>query len=169
RGLSPASPADKPALIRRAYYDLTGLAPRPEEIGTFVKDQSADAYERLINRLLESKHYGEKWGRFWLDLVRYAETNGYERDSAKPFAWRYRDYVIKSFNDDKPYDRFIKEQIAGDEMPGYNPDAVIATGYYRLGTWDDEPADPLLALFDGYDDLVTVTGQGFLAMTLNCA
>src|SRR5205807_9856819 len=103
KGLSPAPPADRAALIRRAYYDLTGLPPRPEEIDAFVKDQSVDAYERLIDRLLESKHYGEKWGRFWLDLVRYAETNGYERDRAKPFAWRYRDYVIKSFNDDKPY------------------------------------------------------------------
>ena len=94
-----------------------------------------------IDRLLASPHYGEKWGRHWLDLVRYAETNGYERDGPKPFAWRYRDYVIRSFNADKPYDRFVREQLAGDEMPGDDPDAVIATGYYRLGLWDDEPAD----------------------------
>jgi hypothetical protein len=169
KGLSPAAPADKVALIRRAYYDLTGLPPKPEEIDAFGKDRSAEAYEKMIDRLLESKHYGEKWGRFWLDLVRYAETNGYERDSAKPFAWRYRDYVIKSFNDDKPYDRFIKEQLAGDEMPGDDADAVIATGYYRLGLWDDEPADPLLARFDELDDIVTITSQVFLGMTMNCA
>src|SRR5207248_2939788 len=87
----------------------------------------------------------------------------------KPFAWKYRDYVIRSFNADKPYDQFVREQIAGDELPNWSPDAIIATGYYRLGLWDDEPADPLQALFDGYDDLVTVTGQGFLGMTLNCA
>jgi hypothetical protein len=169
KGLKPVKPADRVALARRAYYDLWGLPPTPEQIDEFVKDASPDAWPKLIDKLLASPHYGEKWGRHWLDVVRYAETNGYERDGPKPFAWRYRDYVIRSFNDDKPYDRFIREQIAGDEMPGHNPDAVIATGYYRLGIWDDEPADPQLALFDGYDDLVTVTGQGFLGMTLNCA
>lgn len=169
KGLKPVKPADKATLVRRAYYDLWGLPPTPEQVDEFVRDQSPDAWERLIDRLLASPHYGEKWGRHWLDVVRYAETNGYERDGPKPFVWRYRDYVIRSFNADKPYDLFVKEQLAGDEMPGYNPDAVIATGYYRLGLWDDEPADPLLALFDGYDDLVTVTGQGFLGMTLNCA
>ena len=102
-------------------------------------------------------------------MVRYAETNGYERDGPKPYAWRYRDYVIKSFNDDKPYTQFVKEQLAGDEMPGYNPDAVIATGFYRLGIWDDEPADPLQAVFDGYDDIVATAGQAFLGTTFNCA
>jgi mono/diheme cytochrome c family protein len=169
KGLTPAKPAGRVALVRRAYYDLWGLPPTPEQVDAFVKDSSPDAWEKLIDTLLASPHYGEKWGRHWLDVVRYAETNGYERDGPKPFAWRYRDYVIKSFNDDKPYDKFIKEQLAGDEMPGYNPDAIIATGYYRLGLWDDEPADPLQALYDGYDDLVSVTGQAFLGMTLNCA
>ena len=118
---------------------------------------------------LASPHYGEKWGRHWLDLVRYAETNGYERDGPKPYAWRYRDYVIRSFNADKPYDTFIREQIAGDEMPTDDPDPKIASAFYRLGLWDDEPADPEQALFDGYDDLVTVVGQTYLGMTLNCA
>ena len=138
-----------------------------------VKDQAwvktpVDA-EKLVDKLLASPHYGEKWGRHWLDVVRFAETNGYERDGPKPFAWRYRDYVIKSFNADKPYTQFVTEQLAGDEIPGHNPDAVVATGFYRLGIWDDEPADRQQALFDGFDDLVTTAGQGFLGMTVNCS
>ena len=169
KGLKPVGPADKVALVRRAYYDLWGLPPTPEQVDAFVTDASPDAWEKLLDALLASPHYGEKWGRHWLDVVRYAETNGYERDGPKPHAWKYRDYVVKSFNADKPYPQFVREQLAGDELPGYNPDAVIATGFHRLGIWDDEPADPLLALYDGYDDLVTVAGQGFLGMSLNCA
>ncbi|MBN9517226.1 PSD1 domain-containing protein [bacterium] len=169
KNLTPVRPADRAALVRRAYYDLWGLPPTPEQVDAFVNDTAADAWPKLIDALLASPHYGEKWGRHWLDVVRYAETNGYERDGPKPFAWRYRDYVIRSFNADKPFDVFVKEQLAGDEMPGYNPDAVIATGFYRLGLWDDEPADPAQALYDGFDDLVTVTGQGFLGITMNCA
>jgi hypothetical protein len=169
KGLTPAPPAERAALVRRATYDLIGLPPTPEEVDAFVKDKSPDAYEKLIDRLLASAHYGEKWGRHWLDLVRYAETNGYERDGPKPFVWRYRDYVIKSFNDDKPFDRFVEEQLAGDEIDRDNPDAVIATGYYRLGLWDDEPADPAQARADETDDLVATTAQVFLGMTMNCA
>lgn len=168
-GLSPTSPAERAVLVRRAYFDLWGLPPTPEQVDAFVQDSSPDAWPRLIDQLLASPHYGEKWGRHWLDVVRFAETNGYERDGPKPNAWRYRDYVIRSFNDDKPFDQFIREQIAGDEFPEWSADAIIATGFYRLGLWDDEPADPLLALYDGYDDIVTVIGQGFLGMTLNCA
>ncbi len=169
KGLTPAVPAERVALARRVYYDLTGLPPTPEQVDAFVNDRAADAYEKLLDRLLASPHYGEKWGRHWLDVVRFAETNGYERDGPKPFAWRYRDYVIKSFNEDKPFDRFIREQLAGDELPGYSPDAIIATGYYRLGLWDDEPADPLQARFDELDDVVATTAQAFLGMTMNCA
>ncbi|MFO0850159.1 MAG: PSD1 and planctomycete cytochrome C domain-containing protein [Gemmataceae bacterium] len=169
KGLKPVGPASKAALVRRAYYDLTGLPPTPEQVDAFVTDPSADAWPRLIDALLASPHYGEKWGRHWLDVVRFAETNGYERDGPKPFAWKYRDYVIRSFNADKPFDRFVKEQIAGDELDRDDPDCVTATGFYRLGLWDDEPADPELAMFDGFDDLVTVTGQAFLGMSLNCA
>ena len=167
-GVTPVGPASKAALCRRAYYDLTGLPPTPEQVDAFVADRSPDAYARLVDGLLDSPGYGEKWGRHWLDLVRYAETNGFERDGVKPHAWRYRDYVIKSFNADKPYDQFIKEQLAGDELNPDDPDFITATGYYRLGLWDDEPADAQQALFDGYDDLVTVTGQAMLGMTLNC-
>jgi mono/diheme cytochrome c family protein len=167
--LSPAPPADKLALIRRAYYDLTGLPPTPEEVDAFVADTSADAYEKLVDRLLASPHYGEKWGRHWLDLVRYAETNSFERDGPKQNAWRYRDYVIRSFNDDKPYDQFVREQLAGDELPEATRDSIIATGYYRLGLWDDEPADEEQARFDELDDIVSTTGQVFLGLTINCA
>ena len=164
-------PADRRTLIRRATYDLIGLPATPDEIEAFVKSDDPKAYDKLIERLLASPQYGEKWGRHWLDLVRFAETNGYERDGVKPNAWRYRDYVIRSFNDDKAYDRFIREQLAGDELRSGpdDIDPVIATGYYRLGVWDDEPADPLQARFDGFDDIVTVTGQAFLGLTLNCA
>lgn len=169
KGLRPATPAHRVALVRRLYYDLTGLPPTPEQVDAFVADQSPSAYESLIDRLLASPHYGEKWGRHWLDVVRYAESNGYERDNPKPFVWRYRDYVVRSFNNDKPYDQFVREQLAGDEMPGASPDPIIATGYYRLGLWDDEPVDPVQVLFDEYDDIVATTAQTFLGMTMNCA
>jgi hypothetical protein len=168
-GLTPNPPASKETLLRRAYYDLTGLPPSPQEVASFVADRSPNAYEKRIDRLLASPRYGEKWGRHWLDLVRYAETNSYERDGTKPNAWRYRDYVIRSFNQDKPYDRFVKEQLAGDEMAPLTPDRLIATGYYRLGIWDDEPADRDQALYDDLDDILGTTGQVFLGLTVNCA
>ena len=135
----------------------------------FVADSSSNAFAKLVDRLLDSPRYGEKWGRHWLDLVRFAETNSYERDGVKPNAWRYRDYVIRSFNDDKPYDRFVREQIAGDELPDGGTDGLIATGYYRLGLWDDEPADREQARYDGLDDVVATTGQVFLGLTVDCA
>src|SRR6185295_6062770 len=128
-----------------------------------------DAYKKVVDRLLASPQYGERWARHWLDLARYADSDGYKADHTRPNIWRYRDYVIRSFNADKPFDRFVKEQIAGDELWPGDRDAAIATGYYRLGTWDDEPADKEQALFDGYDDIVATTGQVFLGMTLNCA
>jgi hypothetical protein len=171
KGLKPAPPAEKISLIRRATYDLTGLPPTPEEVDAFLADNSADAYEKVIDRLLASPHYGEKWGRHWLDLVRYGESNSYERDNPKPNVWRYRDYVIRSLNADKPYDRFVKEQLAGDEMPeaktSYDP--IIATSFYRLGIWDDEPTDRLQARYDGLDDIVVTTGQVFMGLTIDCA
>ncbi|HWE92963.1 MAG TPA: PSD1 and planctomycete cytochrome C domain-containing protein [Tepidisphaeraceae bacterium] len=171
KGMTPAPPADKVALLRRAYYDLTGLPPSPAEVDAFIADQSADAYEKVVDKLLASPHYGEKWGRHWLDLIRYGESNSYERDNPKPNVWRFRDYVIRSFNDDKPYDRFVKEQLAGDEMPeaAENADPVIATGFYRLGIFDDEPNDRLQARYDNLDDIVTTTGQVFLGLTVDCA
>ncbi len=169
KGFRPNPPATKRELIRRVSYDLTGLPPTPREVEAFVTDLSPDAYEKRIERLLASPRYGEKWGRHWLDLVRFAETNSYERDGRKPNAWRYRDYVIRAFNDDKPYDRFLREQLAGDEMPDGGTDGILATGYYRLGIWDDEPTDRDQARYDGLDDIVATTGQVFLGLTVDCA
>ena len=169
RGLKPPPAAGRRTLIRRVTYDLTGLPPSPSEVEAFVNDPSEHAWERLIDRLLESPHYGEKWGRHWLDLVRFAETNSYETDDAKPHAWRYRDYVIRAFNSDKPYDRFIREQLAGDELPDGGEEGITATGYYRLGIWDNDPADKELARFDQLDDIVATTGQVFLGLTVDCA
>ncbi len=169
KNLTPAKPLDRVRLIRRVYYDLIGLPPTPEEVTAFTQDQSPNAYEKVIDHLLSLPQYGEKWGRHWLDLVHFAETNGYERDSAKPFAYRYRDYVIESFNNDKPYDQFIREQIAGDDLPERSAESIIATGYYRMGIWDDEAADRLQARFDELDDILATTSQVFLATTMNCA
>lgn len=168
-GLTPATQADKRVLVRRAYFNLVGLPPTNEQMDRFVKDDWPEAWEMLIDELLSSEHYGEHWARHWLDLVRYAETNSFERDGRKPNAWKYRDYVIKSFNDDKPYDQFVREQLAGDELDEVTQESITATGYYRLGIWDDEPADPVQALADEKDDLVSTTGQVFLGLTLGCA
>jgi mono/diheme cytochrome c family protein len=167
--LTPVAPAGKAALLRRATYDLIGLPPSPEEVQAFLADRSPNAYEKVVDRLLASPHYGERWGRHWLDLVRFAETNSFERDDPKPFAWRYRDYVIQALNQDKPYDRFLREQLAGDELEQVTPETLIATGYYRLGAWDDEPSDPEQARYDELDDIVATTGQVFLGLTVNCA
>lgn len=169
KALTPNPVADPRSLVRRAYYDLTGLPPAPEVVEAFAADPSPAAWSKLVDDLLESPHYGEQWGRHWLDLVRYAETNSYERDGVKPFVWRYRDYVIQSFNSDKPYNQFVTEQLAGDELPDAAPDSIVATGFYRLGRWDDEPADPELAYYDDLDDIVTTTGQSLLGLSINCA
>ena len=169
RRLPRPSLADKATLLRRATYGLTGLPPGEGEMREFLADDSPHAWERAVDRLLASPHYGEHWGRHWLDLVRFAETNSFERDGVKPHAWRYRDYVIRSLNADKPYDRFVIEQLAGDELPDPSADALIATGYFRLGVWDDEPADKLQAWYDTLDDIVSTTGQTFLGLTINCA
>ena len=169
KGLAAPTLADKQTLLRRATYDLTGLPPGEADMEAFLADDAPGAWERVVDRLLASPHYGEKWGRHWLDLVRYAETNSFERDGDKPHAWRYRDYVIRAFNNDTPFDRFTVQQLAGDEIPDPSPDDLIATGYHRLGLWDDEPADRLQARFDWLDDLVATTGQTFLGLTVNCA
>ena len=168
-GLKPSGQAARGVLIRRASYDLAGLPPSPEEVAAFIADPSPDAFEKVIDRLLASDRYGEKWGRHWLDLVRFAETNGYERDSRKDLIWKYRDYVIRAFNEDKPYDRFIMEQLAGDLLPDRDGDSITATGFYRLGVWDDEPADRELARYEYLDDILRTTGETFLGMTIGCA
>jgi hypothetical protein len=168
-GWKPSPPAPPRALLRRVYLDLIGLPPTPAEQDVFLKDPSPEALDHAVSELLARPQYGERWGRHWLDLVRYAETNGYERDATKPHAWRYRDYVIRSFNADKPFDRFLLEQLAGDELPDADAETLIATGYYRLGPWDDEPADPKEDRFDQLDDMLNTTAQVFLGLTLACA
>ena len=124
---------------------------------------------RVVDRLLASPRYGERWARHWLDVARFAETNGYERDGDKPHAWRYRDYVIDALNHDKPYDRFLTEQLAGDEIDGSDASAQIATTFLRLGTWDDEPAEPMVDRYDQLDDVLGTTATAFLGITLRCA
>ena len=168
-GLTPAPAADKQTLVRRLYYDVTGLPPTLEQVEVFLTDERPDAYSRLVDELLASPAYGEKWARHWLDVVRYAETNSFERDAEKPYAWKYRDYVISSLNEDKPYDQFVREQLAGDELAEVTAESITATGFYRLGTWDDEPADELQSKYDDLDNIVSTTGQGFLGLTVGCA
>jgi len=166
RMAQPVRPASPQALLRRTYLDLIGLPPTIAEQEAFA--QSGDL-AAVIQDLLSRPEYGERWARHWLDVVRYADSNGYERDAEKPFVWRYRDYVIRALNDDKPFDRFVLEQIAGDELPDRNVDSHIATGFLRLGHWDDEPADPAADRFDQLDDIVSTTGQAFLGLTIGCA
>jgi hypothetical protein len=163
------SSESKRELIRRAYFDLWGLPPTAQEVDRFAADPSDRAYENLIDKLLSSPRYGERWARYWLDIVRYAQTNGYERDSEKPYAWRYRDYVIRALNQDKPYDQFIREQLAGDEIENVTDDSLIATGFYRLGVWDDEPDDKKAADFDYLDDNLRTISTAFLGLTVGCA
>jgi len=168
RTVAPVAPAPPRELIRRLSYDLTGLPPTEALQKAFEEEPSEIHYQRIVDQMLAAPAHGERWARHWLDLVRWAETNSYERDNAKPEAWRYRQYVIDSFNSDRPYDEFMAQQIAGDEMP-FTKEGMIATGFYRLGIWDDEPADRKQALYDDLDDIVSVTGQVFLGLTVNCA
>ncbi len=169
--LNPSKPLDRASLIRRVTYDLTGLPPAPAEVEAFLKDKSADAYERVVERLLASPHYGERWASKWLDIVRYADTNGFELDVERPHAWRYRDYVVRSFNADKPYDRFIREQLAGDEMFPGDKEALVATGYLRAGSEHivGGNVDPEESRQEVLTEIATNAGQTFLAMTVNCA
>ncbi len=169
QGLQPNPRADRATLARRAWFDLLGLPPSLEAVQAFVDDEAPDAWPRLVDSLLARPEYGERWGRHWLDVVRWAQTNGYERDTEKPFAWRYRDWVIDAFNQDLPYDRFVLEQLAGDELPDATASSIIATGFYRIGVWDDEPDDVEQSTFDELDDMVRTISEGFLGVTLGCA
>ena len=168
-GVRPVEEAERPTLLRRLYMDLIGLPPTPDQVRAFVNDRSPDAVGKVVDGLLARPQFGERWARHWLDLVRYAETNGYERDGAKPNAWRYRDYVIDALNRDKPYDRFLIEQLAGDELEGSDAAAQVATTFLRLGTWDDEPAEPTVDRYDQLDDVLGTAATAFLGITLRCA
>ena len=164
------SPLSSPeVLIKRVYYDLVGLPPSYERVQNFILNKSDNAYEKLVDDLLGSSHFGERWARHWLDVVRYAETNGYERDEVKPNIWKYRDWVIKAFNSDMPYDQFVKEQLAGDEIDIPTESSVIATGMLRAGTWNDEPNDPQEYKYERLEDMVDVVSTAFLGLTVRCA
>lgn len=168
-GLLLSPPATPREQIRRAYFDLIGLPPSFSEVQAFEKDPSDENWARILNDLLNRPQYGERQASAWLDLVRFAETNGYERDGPKPEAWRYRDYVIRSFNENKPFDQFIKEQLAGDLIYPQSNEALIATGFYRLHIYDDEPDNSLQADYDIFDDILSTIGSGFLGATISCA
>jgi Protein of unknown function (DUF1553)/Protein of unknown function (DUF1549)/Planctomycete cytochrome C len=171
KGLRPAPLASRRTLIRRVYFDLIGLPPKPEEMEAFLNDPSPEAYGKLVNRLLDSERYGERWARHWLDVVRYADSDGYEYDRLRPNSWRYRDYVIRSFNQDKPYNRFVREQLAGDELPDRDYDSVVALGFCRNGPFigDMVLMQNEMTRQDELDDMVTATGAAFLGLTVGCA
>ena len=174
KGLAPASPADKVTLLRRATFDLTGLPPTEEEIVEFVADDSAQAFERIVSRMLGSPRYGERWGRHWLDVARYADSTGNDEDHRYPHAWRYRDYVIAAFNEDMPYDQFVREQISGDLLPSDDPDGVnrrgiVATGFLALGPKAIAQQDKDKMLYDVYDEQMDVVTKAFMGLTVTCA
>ena len=175
RGLQPAPAADKATLLRRVTFDLIGLPPTPEEIDAFLNDDSPDAYEKAVDRLLASRQYGERWARHWLDVARYSESQGFEYDRIRDHAWRYRDYVVQAFNEDKPYPQFVKEQIAGDVIEPIDPNRIVATGFLTAGPWDEagngSVSKPLKARIreEELEDMIGTVGQTFLGLTVNCA
>ena len=169
QGWTPGPRANDSALLRRVHLDLTGLPPTQSEQQAIVAVPGDAALDRVVDQLLARPTYGERWARHWLDVVRYADSNGYERDAEKPLVWKYRDYVIRALNRDTPFNRFVLEQLAGDELPDASTETVLATGYARLGNWDDEPADPETDRYDQLDDIVSTTSQAFLGLTLGCA
>ncbi len=173
--LTPSPPADRVTLARRVHFDLTGLPPTPFELEQFLADKSADAYEKLVDRLLASPRYGEKWARHWLDLVRYAESDGYRADGYRQDAWRFRDYVVKSLNEDKPYDQFVTEQLAGDELyfnakpETRNPEHLVATGYFRAGIYEYNNRDVRGQWQRILEDITDTSADAFLGVGLQCA
>ncbi|NDF01519.1 MAG: DUF1549 domain-containing protein, partial [Verrucomicrobia bacterium] len=171
KGLRPSPEAGRPTLIRRVTLDLIGLPPSPEEVEAFVNDASPQAWERVVDRLLASPHYGERWGRHWLDLARYADSSGFHNDLDRPHAWRYRDYVIRSFNEDKPYARFVAEQLAGDEVAGADEETLVATGFCRNGPSNDDNMGNNKEQYrlDELDDVISTTSTVFLGLTVGCA
>lgn len=170
--LKPAPPADHRTLIRRLYYDIVGLPPPFADVQRWQRqlaehrDKSTSA---LIEELLNRPQFGERWARYWLDLVRYADTSGYERDQAKTHSWKYRDWVVQSINDDLPFDDFVQQQLAGDELDESSTESLIATGFLRLGTWNDEPNDPADYVYERLEDMVHATSSAFVGLTVKCA
>jgi len=177
KGLTPAPAADRRTLIRRLYFDLAGLPPTPEQIKAFVTSDKPDAYEKLVDELLASPRYGERWARHWLDVVHYGETHGYDKDQPRPNAWPYRDYVIRALNADKPYARFVQEQVAGDVLFPGTEDGITALGFLSAGPWDfighaelpESKIDGKVARHLDRDDFVSNTVGTFLSLTAHCA
>ncbi len=169
QGMRPAPPADKAELVRRLYFDLIGLPPTPQQIDDFLADDSQDAWSRLIDTLLADERYGEHWARYWLDIVRYSESDGWNQDAYRPHIWRYRDYVVQAFNDDKPYPEFVREQLAGDEIPSDSPTALAATGFLRLGIYEYNQRDAKSHWDDILNEMTDVAGDVFLGMGMACA
>lgn len=171
KGLQLNPPAERRKLIRRAYFDLIGLPPTPEEVEQFVRDTSADAYDRLVDRLLDSRHFGERWARHWLDVARFAESHGFEQDYDRPYAYHFRDFVIKAFNADMPYDQFVRWQLAGDELRPDEPLAMMATGFLGAGVFPTQitavEVEP--SRYDALDDMAATTGTAMLGLTVGCA
>jgi len=169
QNLTPAPKAPKATLLRRLYYDLIGLPPTTEEISTFLNDNSAMAWEKTIDRLLDDPRYGEHWARFWLDLVRYSDSDGWNQDALRPHIWKYRDYVIHSFNNDKPYAQFVREQLAGDETPDDNPEHLAAAGFLRLGIYEYNQRDARGQWNDIMNEMTDVAGDVFFGLSMACA
>lgn len=169
RGIRPNPPADKVTLIRRAYLVLTGMPPEPDRVQAFLADESPRAFEKVVDELLASPHYGERWARHWLDLARYADSEGFKADETRPNAWRYRDYVIRAFNSDKPYTRFIEEQIAGGELFPDDPEALAASGFNRNFPDESNQANIMLRRQELLNDITDTTGAVFMGLTYGCA
>ena len=171
RGSKPNPPADRATLIRRVSFDLIGLPPTPEEVDAFVADARPDAYERLVDRLLASPHFGERWARHWMDVARFAESHGYEQDYDRPFAYHYRDFLIRAFNGDMPYDQFVRWQLAGDELAPDDPLAMAATGFLGAGAFPTQltEAEFESARYNELDDMDATTGTAFLGLSVGCA
>ncbi len=170
-GLAPSAPADRRTLIRRVYFDLTGLPPTPADVNAFLADRTRDAYAKVVERLLGSPRYGERWGQHWLDVVRFAESDGFEYDTHRPDAWRYRDYVIRAFNNDKPFNRFLTEQLAGDEIAPKEDETLIAAGFNRLGPLRKNAGNQDVAYNrnEVLTEMTNIVGAGVLGVTLGCA
>src|SRR6266853_2642867 len=170
-GLKPSPQADRATLVRRLYFDATGLPPAPREVARFTADKSPAAYAKLVDQLLNSPHYGERWGQHWLDVVRFAETDGFEYDTHRKDAWRYRDYVIRAFQNDKPYDRFLTEQLAGDEISRQEDEPLIAAGFNRLGPLRKNAGNQEVASSrnEVLTEMTNVVGSALLGVTLGCA
>src|SRR3989475_2673200 len=169
--LNPSASADRATLIRRVYFDLTGLPPGPADVAAFLADRSPDAWKNLVERLLSTHHYGERWGQHWLDVVRFSETDGFEYDTHRPDAWRYRDYVIRAFNNDKPYNQFLLEQLAGDEIAPQEDEDLIAAGFNRLGPLRKNAGNQEVASSrnEVLTEMTNIVGSALLGVTVGCA